>query len=81
MTSINPLEGTFRGYVAITSEGPDGLAVGGVGTRSAQSLRNAVNGDYTIANIQRVRAIARDEHGWDIASEDELNPVDSSPTA
>jgi predicted NAD/FAD-dependent oxidoreductase len=75
MTSDNPLEAAFRGFVAITNSGPDGLAVGGISTRSAQSLRNSLHGDYTVVNIQRVRAIARDEHDWDIAPEDELNPA------
>jgi predicted NAD/FAD-dependent oxidoreductase len=77
-SSRNPLEWQFRGFVAISNRGPDGLAVHAVGSRSAQSLRDSLPRDYTISNLQRVRALARDEHDWDITSEDDLAARDAS---
>ncbi len=73
MSGTNPLETSVSGFTAVYNRGPDGLAVGGYSSRSPDSVREFSGDDAAITNMRRARWIARTFHGWDIASEHELN--------
>jgi hypothetical protein len=72
MPGANPLETALTGFVAISNSGPNGLAVGGYSRRSANRVREFSADGATVTNIRRARHIAREIHGWDVASEEAL---------
>jgi hypothetical protein len=63
------------GFVAVSNSGPDGFAVGGSSRESAASVRTFSDDDRTVTNIERARWIAREFHGWDVPSEEEVLEV------
>ena len=65
----NPLAAALEGYVQIKNEGPAGLAVGGYAS-SADKVRKTSGS--AVVHISRARQIARQFHGWDVPTDDEL---------
>jgi len=69
----HPVETEPEGFVAVYEDSyrGGGIAIGGYSHRDPAALAQR-NPDAAIVNVVRARQVAREYHGWDIASEPEL---------
>ena len=70
MPTYKKLEQSFTGYIAMY-HGADTVSFGRF-SRLPHKLRERVRNDAVIANVKRVREIAREIHNADIKTETEL---------
>ncbi|GGM52279.1 hypothetical protein [Haloarcula argentinensis] len=74
MKHTHAVETKLRGFVALFIDQcrSSGIAFSGYSRRDPVALANR-NPDAIIVNVKRARHIAREDHGWDLPSEDELH--------
>ena len=58
------------GYVAISNDGPDGLAIGGY-SDDPTKLPHHGSAD-AVVDIKRARQVAREYHDWEIPPEEDI---------
>ncbi|MDQ2074951.1 hypothetical protein RBH20_20735 [Haloarcula sp. H-GB4] len=77
MSKKHAIQTKLKGYVVMTQSGPDGLGFGTYTRTHPAYLKARIEAQQSpaavvVVNVKRARHIAREYHGWDLPSEDEL---------
>jgi hypothetical protein len=77
MSGKHAIQTKIDGYVVMSQSGPDNLGFGTYTCNHPAYLKEGIEAHQSpaagvVVNIRRARHIAREYHGWDLPSEDEL---------